>query len=71
MPKAVCEIARKRHTPGSNGEGANLVVEQLEIHDTERRVRVFPDVAAEEDGNACLDQLDDCGLQVLNLGVHV
>lgn len=57
--------------PDETGEDANLIVEQLEIHDTERRVRVLPDIAAEEDRDASPNHLDDSGLQVLHLGIHI
>jgi hypothetical protein len=70
MLKAVCGVVI-RICPDEARKGTNIVVKQLEIHDTESRVRVLPDIAAEEDGNASLDQLDNSGLQVVNLGVHV
>ena len=68
--KAICGVAIKIY-PDEAREGTNVVVKQLEIHDTEGRVRVLPDITAKEDGNASLDQLDNSGLQVVDFGVHV
>ena len=70
MLKAVCKAAVKVYSDEGRKD-ANIVVKQLEIHDTEGRVRVLPDIAAEEYGDASLDQLDNSGLQVVNLGVHI
>ena len=70
MLKAVCGVTIKI-CPDEVKKGTNLVVEQLEIHDTEGRVRVLPNITAEEDGDASLDQLDNGGLQIIYLGVHV
>lgn len=70
MLNAVCEIAVRMYQDEMR-KGTNIVVKQLEIHDTESRVRVLPDIAAEEYGNAGLDQLDNSSLQVVNLGVYV
>jgi len=68
--KAVCEIVVKTR-PHEARKDTNLVVKQLEIHDTEGRVRVLPDITAEENGNASLDQLDNSCLQIVDLGVHI
>lgn len=52
-------------------KGTDLVIKQLEIHDTEGRVRVLPYITAKENGNSGLDQLDDSGFEILDLGVHI
>jgi len=70
MLKAVYGAAIKI-CPDEARQDTNIVVKQLEIHDTESRVRVLSDIAAEEDGNASLDQLDNSGLHVIDLGIHV
>ena len=54
MLKAVCRVAVKI-CPNKVRRGTNFVVKQLEVHDTEGRVRMLPDVTTEEDGNAGLD----------------
>ena len=70
MLKAVCEVAVKT-CPREERKDTNLVVKQLEVHDTEGRVRVLPNITAEENGNAGLDQLDNGFLQIVDLGVHI
>ena len=70
MLKAVCEIA-VRIRPHEARKDTNLVVKQLEVHDSEGRVRVLPNITAEENWNASLDQLDNGFLQIADLGVHV
>lgn len=49
----------------------NIVVEQLEIHDTKGGVRVLSNIATEEYRNTSLDQFHNSGLQVVDLGIHV
>ena len=70
MLKAVCEIA-VRIRPHEARKDTNLVVKQLEIHDTEGRAQVLLDIRGEKNGNASLDQLDNGFLQIVDLGVHV
>jgi hypothetical protein len=70
MLKAVCEALIKAYSNNMR-KGTNLVIKQLEIHDTEGRVRVLPYITAKENGNSGLDRLDNSGLQILYLGIHV
>ena len=70
MLKAVCKVSIK-FCSGDTMKGTDLVIKQLEIHDTEGRVRVLPYITAKENGNSGLDQLDDSGFEILDLGVHI
>ena len=70
MLNAVCKVDVKI-CPNKVRKGTNFIVKQLEVHDTEGRVRVLPDIATEEDGDASLDQLDNSGLQVIDLCIYV